>query len=83
MYTSQFDSSPRNAEYKTNAADEVCDQNVQIDIVEDSHADDNDKAVDQLAKGLTLIVCFAANIGGVSTINGAIPNMIMQGVANQ
>ncbi|KAI0212068.1 Solute carrier family 13 member 5 [Lamellibrachia satsuma] len=36
-----------------------------------------------LAVGLTLSICFAANVGGVATINGAIPNMIMMGHADK
>ncbi|KAI0215883.1 Solute carrier family 13 member 2 [Lamellibrachia satsuma] len=37
----------------------------------------------KLAVGLTLSICFAANVGGVATINGAIPNMIMKGHADK
>ena len=40
------------------------------------------KAFHNLAVGLTLTICYAANIGGVATINGAIPNMIMKGTAD-
>ncbi|KAK2158809.1 hypothetical protein NP493_1769g00005 [Ridgeia piscesae] len=36
----------------------------------------------KLAIGLTLSICYAANVGGVATINGAIPNMIMKGEAD-
>jgi len=37
----------------------------------------------KLAIGLTLSICYAANVGGVATINGAIPNMIMKGEADR
>ena len=46
------------------------------------YADMSPEEFRKLSVGLTLTICFAANIGGVATINGAIPNMIMKGAAD-
>ena len=43
----------------------------------------NPKAFHRLSIGLTLTISYSAIIGGVGTISGAIPNMIMKGAADE
>lgn len=37
----------------------------------------------RMSKGFALCVAYAANVGGVATLTGTPPNLILQGQANE
>ena len=55
------------------------------DIVKEEHQDDKDNStdLDRLAKALALAVAFAANVGGIATLTGTPPNLVLKGMADE
>lgn len=45
--------------------------------------EDAEKFLAGLAKGFTLTIAYAANVGGVGTSTGTTPNIVMKGFADQ
>ena len=42
-------------------------------------SDRSTREFENLCKGLTLCICYAANIGGVCTLTGTAPNLVVKG----
>ena len=55
------------------------------EIVKEEHQDDKDNStdLDRLAKALALAVAFAANVGGIATLTGTPPNLVLKGMADE
>ena len=69
-----------NEVFQTNVGDVP---NYNCTSVTQGFAQRDPKAFNRLAVGLTLTISYSAIIGGVGTISGAIPNMIMKGAADE
>lgn len=41
------------------------------------------REVKRLAKALALSVAFAANVGGIATLTGTPPNLVLKGMADE
>ena len=68
------------AENKINATSKTT---VSLQIEQESDEDkDYDKFLTGLAKGFTLSLAYAANVGGVGTSTGTTPNIVMKGFAD-
>ena len=56
---------------------------IKIDAEYEGFPDDQDgrkaKRFYNLCKGLTLSICYSANIGGICTLTGTPPNLVLQG----
>ena len=48
----------------------------------DKAAEDAEREFDQLAKTFALCVAYAANCGGIATLTGTPPNIILKGQAD-
>ena len=56
----------------------------ELDPVEEVMDDtEEQKDFDQMAKAFTLCVTFATNIGGIATLTGSGPNMILKGQVDE
>ena len=55
------------------------------EIVKEEHQvnKDNSTDLDRLAKALALAVAFAANVGGIATLTGTPPNLVLKGMADE
>ena len=55
------------------------------DIMKEEQHDDKDNStdLDRLAKALALAVAFAANVGGIATLTGTPPNLVLKGMADE
>ncbi|NWZ20932.1 S13A2 protein, partial [Asarcornis scutulata] len=60
------------------------DSNV-LTIEEDTQRNENlqDKKHKKLSKGLSLSICYAASIGGIATLTGTTPNLVLKGQVDE
>lgn len=56
-----------------------------LTLEEDRKINENllEKEHKKFSKGMSLCICYSASIGGIATLTGTTPNLVLQGQINQ
>lgn len=54
-----------------------------VTVDEDKVREEIEKKHSNLSKGMSLCICYSASIGGIATLTGTTPNLVLQGQVNE